>query len=580
MSRPKAPNNQHPTRQRPVTIGAAVGMAWSISMALAFPPVGLWFASLLALMPLCWLSMSGPRPARTAVGFAFGTIPFWTLQHWWFLEVTVAGFPAFLALQGAIICVGCWLILSATRPLPAWARPIAVAVGWVGYEWLRGEIIFQGYAWFFVGHPMIDAPWLAALAELGGVGLVSLVVALVGALVVLTIVGPRRGLASASLLIIAGGALFTGASLDAKARSAIEGASTTTVLTLQTNIPQSRRHAGAWTPEKRSEDLIAFLRASVEATMDLRALGVEPELIVWPETMFPGYMGLDEAPNLALARAGFVAANEFREVTLDTQSDIGVPMLLGSVSYEGLTAHRQDGELIIEQDAVHNSMSLIDGGAVVTRYDKVKLAPFGEVMPYISNLPWLERLLLSLGASGMTFDLSPGTDLTRFTVETTQGPLRIATPICFEATIAPHCRSLVFQDGKRQSDLMINPTNDAWFGVWDAGRQNHADLARWRAIELRTPMIRSANTGISMNINALGEITATLPNPAHAEGVLVCEVTPAKPSMTLYGRIGNLVGALCAVVLGLLAALRLVRPQSPPRTPQEPSCPAPPSTSP
>ena len=67
------------------------------------------------------------------------------------------------------------------------------------------------------------------------------------------------------------------------------------------------------------------------------------------------------------------------------------------------------GEIAYDWDAQFNSAFVIDEGRVLDqRYDKMVLTPFGEVMPGISRVPWLEQALLALGAGGMTFELSAG----------------------------------------------------------------------------------------------------------------------------------------------------------------------------
>src|SRR5690606_11264799 len=137
------------------------------------------------------------------------------------------------------------------------------------------------------------------------------------------------------------------------------------------------------------------------------------------------------------------------------------------------------------------------------RYDKLHLTPFGEIMPYVHRWPEVQNWLLSLAAQGMRFDMTPGRAPKRLTVSLSEGgPLKsiqIATPICFESTMPGVCRRLVWA-GEGRADVLVNLTNDGWFGDMEGGREQHLQIGRFRAIENRVPMVRSANTGISAAI--------------------------------------------------------------------------------
>ncbi|MFZ4430409.1 MAG: apolipoprotein N-acyltransferase, partial [Phycisphaerales bacterium] len=215
-------------------------------------------------------------------------------------------------------------------------------------------------------------------------------------------------------------------------------------------------------------------------------------------------------------------------------------------------------------DRRYNSVYLlVDGETSDARYDKVRLTPFGETMPYISNFPSLEAALLDLGARGMRFDLDAGTKQTVFELPRTGGgAFRVATPICFEVTVAPHVRRLVAgRQGVRRADVIINVTNDGWFGSFVPARLQHLQIARWRSLELATPMVRAANTGISCAIDAGGQVRELGPvgaaSPALSEGV-VPTVVELPGELTMYARSGDVAGwaSLAWLAPLLWAALR------------------------
>jgi apolipoprotein N-acyltransferase len=261
-------------------------------------------------------------------------------------------------------------------------------------------------------------------------------------------------------------------------------------------------------------------------------------------------------------------------------------MVVGAIGIDGLAFEEAPGggiEALAE--ATHNSAFLIrDGQVDPLRYDKIHLTPFGEVMPYISAWPWLERRLLDLGARGMSFDLDAGRRAERLEVPAGPGvapwrprelvgaaadapaqtqagsTLMIATPICFEVTSSVVCRRLVYEDGARAADLIVQLTNDGWFGASAGGRLTHLLTARWRAVELGVPLVRAANTGISAAVDARGRVFARTdaspgsPDPTDDGRLLVVDAElPPPGAPTPFARIGNLVG--WASVLGSAATL-------------------------
>jgi apolipoprotein N-acyltransferase len=188
-------------------------------------------------------------------------------------------------------------------------------------------------------------------------------------------------------------------------------------------------------------------------------------------------------------------------------------------------------------------------------------------MPYISAWPWLEARLLALGAAGMRFDLRAGTEPTVFAVRSVSlgRDVRVVTPICFEATTSWVCRRMIFEDGARRADLIVNVSNDGWFGWWDAGRVQHMQQARMRCIELATPMVRAANTGVSAIVNARGQV---LEQGAIAEdgsrgtvrvgGVLWGRV-PLAAGSPLHAVVGDAVGWAAMLIAAILLVVSFVR---------------------
>jgi len=204
----------------------------------------------------------------------------------------------------------------------------------------------------------------------------------------------------------------------------------------------------------------------------------------------------------------------------------GFEMLIGGGT---VVRHGRGADRWIE---AHNSVYLFGrDGAVLGRYDKVVPLPFGEYLPLANVFPWLRDLIKGPG------DFRAGTEPNVMVGES----WRIAAPICYEAVLPSLCRRFP------RPDVMVNVTNDAWFGDSAAPHQ-HAMLATTRATELGIPLIRSGYTGISMVVEPHGRIYGET-RPFTREN-LVLRVRMANIP-TPYRRFGDWFVLLCALGLVL-----------------------------
>ncbi|MCG3123845.1 MAG: Apolipoprotein N-acyltransferase [Phycisphaerales bacterium] len=552
------------TRDRSATVGAApwkraafgAGIVHALLMTLAFDPVGLWPAALFAVAPLAWLGFSGRlsrvRWWKVLAVVTAGILPFHLFQQAWIIDVSPIGYPLLAAYVAVFSAAFVLLCARVAGRVPRWWLPLASGVLWSAVEVFRGDVLFKGYGWFNVAHPVVDWPWAAAPAAVTGQYGVTLLVATVGACIAAAVHRPRLMARWATILA---GVLGVWAGLAAiGAAQPTANGPTLRVGVVQTNLPQSNKQAPTF---ESTLNLWNSLR-----TLTLEAADAAPpaDIIVWPETMKPG-LALD-AESVAAERRAQIAifpskdaadrtpllTASFAGATVDLQSATGIPLLVGEDAYDGLRFEtKPSGSISVDYRHRYNSAFLVRDGAVQpARYDKVRLTPFGEEMPYISAWPWLERQLLDLAARGMKLDLSAGSSLTVFNVPMASGgEARLVTPICFEATEWDLCRRMIFDGSTRRADVLVNMTNDGWFGWWRGGRLQHLQIARWRCIELATPMIRAANTGISCSIDARGKVTRIAAGPQSTDwnqpGVLIADVTPGHGA-TLMARGGWITG--------------------------------------
>ncbi len=542
--------------------GALPCLGWALCFALAFlfafPPFSIWPAAFLAPLPLAFLARrpGGWRWPAFALWLA-GTLLF-LFEHRWQVDVSVAGYPAGAALMGLYFAATLLSLRFLHRRLRRAPFLLLLPLVWTAFEVVRGEYLFDGYAFYLLAHPTLAWPAFPQAADLLGVYFVSFLTVLPAGALVDSLTGRREcracrftpAAATVVLLLLLG--LYGGQRLR-ETPTAAAGPSVR-VAAVQTNVPQDNKMR--WSFEQASLDY----RRAIQLTEAAALATPTPDLIVWPETMLPAGFGLN-AEAVDRMRQHHLAGAVFADEVLAYQRQLGVPLLLGAFATEGLTLTPDPDDprlLLPDFTASYNSAYLLQGGAVSPeRYDKLYLTPFGETIPHLNAFDRLEEAVLWIGARGMAFDLTPGQKPVVLRASLPEGgTLRLATPICFEATSTSVCRRLVYAaDGVKQADLLINLSNDGWFGGARGAREQHLQAARFRCIELRTPMLRSANTGLSAAIDSAGRLLAVGPDnsdPAwNVDGVLAATI-PLDGRDSAYARLGGVFGLLVLLLTALL----------------------------
>ncbi|WP_028238692.1 apolipoprotein N-acyltransferase [Stutzerimonas azotifigens] len=460
--------------------GNLLAMAAGALATLSLSPFDLWPLALLSIA-LFYLGLRAVAPRQaTGRGWCYGFGLFASGASWVYVSIhdfgaAVPPLAAFLTL-GFVAGLGLFFALAAwawVRLLRNTERPLndalAFAALWVAQEAFRGWFL-TGFPWLYAGYSQLDAP-LAPLAPLGGVWLLSFVLALAAALLVN---GPRLyrhrpSLAVAIALLLAPW-LFALA-LAGKPWTQPSGARLSVAL-VQGNVAQSLK----WDPQQ--------LEAQLALYRDLTLASPRTDLVVWPETAVPvlkeyaeGYLGV----------MGRVAGD--RQAALITGLPVRQPNPQGELRY-------------------YNGLTVVGQGEGT--YLKQKLVPFGEYVP-------LQDLLRGLIAF---FDL-PMSDFARGEADQplleAKG-LRIAPYICYEVVYPEFAAALA-----ARSDLLLTVSNDAWFGR-SIGPLQHLQMARMRALEAGRWMIRATNNGVTVLIDPQGRVSERV--PAFEQTVLYGEVTP------------------------------------------------------
>lgn len=379
------------------------------------------------------------------------------------------------------------LLIAVCLALAAYVRATVLS----GLPW---NLPVMGWAgWLYLAQPV-------AFIGVHGLGLVALISAA-------WLVQPHkaaRGLALALPLI---GVLVSAFQLHMRA---MPGLGDMRFIVIQPNIAQREK----WQPEKRD--------AHIEKVFELTRLALrqspDADLIIWPETALPAL--LDEGPGFGdRVRALFPA-----------QTEKPPYIMTGSIRREIESQARRGA-------AFYNSAMLWSGdGNLLARSDKHHLVPFGEYLPLQS---WLEDVGLQQ-LTRLRGGYSAGPAHARLSAA---GLPTLAPLICYEA-IFPYLAA-----GAPRPDVLVNLTNDGWFGK-SIGPHQHLAQARLRAIEQGLPLVRAANTGISAGFDARGRRLAHL--GLGETGSLALRV-PQALAPTLYTRFGDMgFGALCVLLLGLV----------------------------
>ena len=533
-----------------VTIITAM-LLWASFTPLGWGPFA-WFA----LVPVLLLVRLERPTRRMYWGTYFGGLCFWLPTLQWMrlgdssMYIAWAVFAVYLAAYFPLF-VGLTRIAVWKFRLPL---VLAAPVIWTGLEYLRGFAL-TGFGWYQLGHSQFYWVNLIQISDLVGAYGVSFIVAMGSAAIVelvplsvfgrlkllppgnsTTIAEPvqsgrQRWLIAGSFLGLFGAILAYG---EFRRSQAVFSAGPR-VAAIQGNFPSSTA------PARAERDHEVFVR---HRQLTAEAIKLQPDLILWPEVMFP-WPHFTQDKNLD--------PKIFDEVTKDVdptywKEDHEISQRLKSLSQASAAAvvvgvqtvaARQDG-LKMYNSALYLRPDVGFSG----RYDKVHRVPFGEYIPFAESLPFLSWFSpyrgsfgIQAGDQGVVFDYR-GT--------------RYASVICFEDTV-PHVVRRVMQEGVASSDkpkkidVLLNLSNDGWFHG-SSELDQHLITSLFRAVEVRTPLVRAVNTGISALIDGDGVIRNKAVN---AKGVskevdaLFCDFVPLDNRYSVYLHYGDWFGQAC-----------------------------------
>ena len=425
----------------------------------------------------------------------------------WLLPFAVLLLPAGLALFTALAAGAARLAWS-----PGIARVLVLALALASAEWLRGHVL-TGFPWNVLGYALTwPLPLMQSASVFGIYGLTLLCVAIFAGPLVLIAdasAGPARTRAIVRAVALALVPLLTlyGLGIWRLSTGPAPMLDNVRVRIVQASVPQRDK----WRPDKQRqifEDQLALSRRDAAGRQDDLA-GITH--LIWPEAAMP-FLPLEHPEALAA---------------------IGDLLPAGTQLLSGALRLKKPPSGAPTREGYNSLMVFGDTGRLEQTYDKIHLVPFGEYLP-------LQALLESIGLE----------QLTRWRGGFASGPVPrpllsipglppVGALICYEAIFPT-----AIVQGEQRPGLLINVTNDGWFGD-TTGPWQHFHQTRVRAVEEGLPIIRSANNGVSAVIDAQGRVVAML--NLNARGVIDSQI-PASIGATVYATAGDSTFLILALI--------------------------------
>ena len=556
-----------------------------LMVAALVPPFSFATLAWICLIPLfiaVW-TLKGKHRAKKGflIGYLAGAIAFGIQVSWlstvsWLGPIVLAGYLAlFFGAFGAFAATlgNPWNRAEeiSESPFRSLFTAFTHATVWAGLEWLRGWL-FTGFGWNGLGIAFHDTLVISQAADLLGVTGLSLMLVFFQCVLVQVahrlkktaadgIRRPRWDFAATALGV---GLLIAYGLLRIAGESGKEAIPLKALL-VQVNIP----HEGAqmlWPSEKvhmAYEDetlgaLEAIAKADEETFLEAVKEGGEgevelsqPDWVLWPETALHG--------NIVRTDSGEWGAWSDNIDTIRRVREGGsFDLLYGVAEIEGET--REGGIYPKDNARVYNSIAIESAGGEIASYRKRHLVIFGETIPFVDTIPLLKTIYEQQSGAVYNGSFTAGNSLDPLPYKLKGKDIGIIPAVCFEDTVPRLTRRFV----RPGPQVIVNLTNDGWFKESPAAAQHFAN-ARFRAIELRRPMLRCANTGVSAAIDTIGSTAhpetgkpqiLTDTNGSHfTRGSLLAEVSiPVQPGFSLYAIIGDW-GIILLSIVGLAAAI-------------------------
>jgi apolipoprotein N-acyltransferase len=470
----------------------------------------------LLLIPVAWFPILGWVALSSFLALGPAT---WTWLGWKFHPARMAGQDS----AGANINITAQFLSAPWASRLLWA--FSCAALWVALEMLQARI-FSGFPWNLLASSQFKIVPLLQIASFTGIYGVSFLVVWTSISLLCAGMAVIRRPAARSACV---GEIILPACVVAivfatgyhQLLQPERNSPQLNVALVQPSIPQ----ALIWDPSENTNRFRQLLQLSEQA------LKQKPDLMIWPEAAIPEMLRYDKETHDAVT--GLARSNK-------------VWMIVGSDDMEP-SRHPTAEE---DRDFFNSSFLISPSGELMERYTKRNLVIFGEYIPLLRWLPFLQYVTPIKGG------FTAGNKVVPFAMPGLN--VNVSVLICFEDTFPHLVREYVSDD----TDFLVNLTNDGWFGE-GAAQWQHAAAAIFRAVENGVPLVRCSNTGLTCWIDSRGRLREIFESPGHGiygQGWMIARVPVLPPhekrAATFYRRHGDVFGWVC-VGLSLLQIARM-----------------------
>jgi len=501
-------------------LAALSGAILSMSYHGSFLSLYSWFCLALLLA-----SILGAR-ARVAFfcGFLHGLIFVLTCVPW-IAEVlaihggmsTAAGWGVLLLIAsvwGASIGLFAWVVQRLSR------RSSTLALAGVPFLWISTEV-FRTYLpeisfpWALLGYAPAENPALLQLATITGIYGLSFLAAAFNALLLWSECG-AAGETKRRLSILGAVLVALVVVMVSGPRFVPKGDAHHLARAVQPNFPENMQYVGDWYADHKA-DLVDLERLSLRPSPN----GPQPDLLIWPEAPAPfSFQDAHFVPYISRL------ATEFQN-----------PLIVGVIEWKLGTEPGNGGPRTTL--VPYNSAAMLNAfGQRTFSYDKMHLVPFGEYEPF----PFIHQVVTSVSEEVGGFHKGKVRSVGMLPSGNT-----FSTFICYEAIYPGEIRA--FAD--RGAQLLINISNDGWFGT-SAAAEQHLRMARVRAVENRRWLLRDTNSGITASIDPYGNVIRVLHRDVRGSADLPYDF---RTDRTIYTSLNDWFAWMCVIVSAILVGI-------------------------
>jgi apolipoprotein N-acyltransferase len=427
------------------------------------------------------------------------------------------------AVWGASIGLFAWVVERLSRQGGALAL-IGAPFLWISTEVLRAYLPEISFPWGLLGYPAAGNPALVQLTTITGIYGLSFLVAAFNALLLWSLAadGVKR---TRKLAIVAGVAIVLIVGQWTGPRFVPKAEARHVARVVQPNFPENDHYAGDWYADHQA-DMAELERLSLRPSATVQ----QPDLLIWPEAPAPFSF---QDPR-------------FGPLIMKLAQDSQRPMIVGIIEWKQ-EATSFNGTQRMSM-APYNSAAMVnENGQRTFSYDKIHLVPFGEYEPF----PFIHQVVTSVSEEVGGFRKGKERAVGRFSNGNT-----FSVFVCYESIYASEVRAFV----ARGAQLLINISNDGWFGTSEAAEQ-HLRMVRVRAVENRRWIVRDTNSGITAAIDPYGNMIRVMRRDERGSADLPYDF---RTDETIYTRFNDWFAWMCVAVSAILVIVTFRKATGPP----------------